>query len=64
MKGRVAITTADIVRIKGCSLRAAQRELQKIRFLLNRPKGAPIFVCDYCQYNNIEEKKLKLFLEI
>lgn len=63
MKGRVAITTADIVRIKGCSLRTAQWQLQRIRVLLGRKRNQVVFVSEYADAENIPLELLQAILE-
>lgn len=62
MKGRVAITTADIVQIKGCSLRTAQWQLQRLRTLLGRQKGQVVFISEYADAENIPLYQLQELL--
>ena len=56
------IRTSDIVKLEKCSAATASRKLQQVRFCLNRKKGKPVTLKEYCQYYDFNIQDVITFL--
>jgi hypothetical protein len=61
---RIFITTADIVRLSGCSISTAQRELRIVRDALGKLKHNKVTFAEYCTYHVLDLQELKKSLDI
>lgn len=61
---RLVLAVKDIMKIKGCSERTAQREMQFLRNFFNKAEHQSITIPEYANYEGIRIEDIKLQLKL
>lgn len=63
MMKSIELTTKDLMKIRGISLRQAQRDLKYLKIIHNKDgRGKILTIREFCRYSDLDYKELKEFL--